>query len=54
VNSTDLKTIHGVNEHISLDNLEKMAQCYAQVMRAWGGEPEQGEAPEPEREEAGE
>jgi carboxypeptidase PM20D1 len=41
VTGEDLKTIHGVNEHISLDNLERMAQCYAQVMRAWGGEVEQ-------------
>jgi carboxypeptidase PM20D1 len=54
VNNEDLKTIHGVNEHISLDNLEKMAQCYAQVMRAWGGGPEQEEAPEATPEAAGE
>jgi carboxypeptidase PM20D1 len=52
VNNEDLKMIHGVNERISLDNLEKMAQCYAQVMRAWGGEPQQDGAPEAESEEA--
>jgi len=33
----DLETIHGVNEHISVDNLEKMAQFYAQVMRSLSG-----------------
>jgi carboxypeptidase PM20D1 len=34
----ELETVHGVNERISVENLEHMAQFYALVMRAWGGE----------------
>ncbi len=33
----DLETIHGLNERISVENLEHMAQFYAQVMRIWSG-----------------
>lgn len=43
----ELETIHGVNERISVENLERMAQFYALAVRAWGGEAEnEGETPE--------
>ena len=31
-----LHLIHGINEHISIEGLEKMAQFYASLMQAWG------------------
>lgn len=48
----ELKTIHGANERISVENLERMAQFYMQIMRAWGGEVEQEQAPEAKPEKA--
>lgn len=38
ITSEELASIHGVNERISVENLEHMAQFYIQIMRAWGGE----------------
>lgn len=34
--STDLEGIHGINEHLSIENLGKMIQFYALLMRVWG------------------
>ena len=31
-----LKLIHGIDEHISVEGLEKMAQFYASLMQGWG------------------
>ncbi len=40
----ELATIHGLNERISVENLERMAQFYVLVMRAWGGTEESAPA----------
>ncbi len=32
----DLEGIHGVNEHLSIENLGRMIQFYALLMRVWG------------------
>ena len=34
--SKALKLIHGIDEHINIADLEKMAQFYASLMQAWG------------------
>jgi carboxypeptidase PM20D1 len=35
LNETELERIHGVNERISLNNLERMVQFYHLLLRAW-------------------
>lgn len=52
ISAEELATIHGVNERISVDNLERMAQFYMLVMRAWGGEKEEAQSEEASGEEA--
>ncbi len=37
ITADELATIHGMNERISVENLERMAQFYMLVMRTWGG-----------------
>jgi carboxypeptidase PM20D1 len=35
----DLKGIHGINEHISIEVLGRMVQFYIRLLQAWGTEP---------------
>jgi carboxypeptidase PM20D1 len=38
----DLSTVHGINERIAVDSLEKMVQFFIQIIRVWATEDESG------------
>jgi carboxypeptidase PM20D1 len=36
LDKNDIRSIHGANEHISLDTLARMVQFYVELLRTWG------------------